>query len=143
MERDPVWLAAAQSHGCDFWRAVETEGNPDGADAAIDVELQALKVEDTFDVFPSPRGKIDGADKRNAYLAPVRVTAEHELDARAGRMIEKFVGEVGRMAHQNDRLAGTISNGFGNGKVNVGTTFDRVVEARQPDAGRAALERRK
>ncbi len=135
------WSAATQNHRSNFGRAVEPERNPDGADAAVDVELQSFELKDSLDVLFSQIWKIHGAGKGDTDLAAVRVAAEHELNRRAGRVTEKVVGEVRRMAQEECRLIGAIPDELGNGAINVGMAFDRVVDAREPDAGRAALER--
>jgi hypothetical protein len=135
--------AATQDHRSDFGGAVEPEGNSNRADATVDVELQSFELKDSLDIFFSQIWKIHGAGKGDTDLAAVRVAAEHELNRRACRVTEKVVGKVRRMAQEECRLLGAIPNERGNGAIHVGVAFDRVVDACDPNAGRAAIERRK
>jgi len=90
--------AATQNHRGDFGRAVEAEGNPDRADAAVDIELQSFELKDSFDILLPQIRKIQGADKGQTDLTSMRVAAEHELNRRACRVLEKAICEVRRVA---------------------------------------------
>jgi len=73
-------LTGMQREQGDLRRAVEPEGNADSSDAAIDVELQLTQAEPPRDIFLAHRGKGQRTDPRQANLAAVGVTAEHERD---------------------------------------------------------------
>ena len=68
----------------EFGGAVEAEGHAYGADAAVDVELHVVEVEEAFDVFFAHGGKDEGAEDGEADLAAVGVAGEHEVDEREG-----------------------------------------------------------
>ena len=132
--------SSPQRHRCNFRWAIEPEGQPDGADAAVDIELQTLKMKDPFYVFPSPLRKVHGADKRQAHLASMGMAAEHELNTRAGRIVEESVGEVGCVAHEQDRLVGTLTDEGRNCPLWVGMAFDRIVKPGKPEPSGITLQ---
>src|ERR1017187_10159680 len=120
----------------DLGRAVEAEGDADGADATVDVELQAVEAVEACDILSASWGEDDGAEERQANLATVGVAGKHYVDQAAARVSEDVVGVVGGVAHQQDgavRLPG-------DGEVEVGHAGYRVGEAAQPKALPAALD---
>ena len=47
-------------------------------------------------------------------------------------MVEKFVGEVGRMTHEQDRLVGTVADEGWNRPIRVGMALHGIVKSREP-----------
>ena len=61
----------AEGNQGDLWGAVETKLGSDGADAAIDVELQVSEPEPALDILLSQFGQDHRAQERQANLASV------------------------------------------------------------------------
>jgi len=130
----------AEGNQGDLWGAVETKRGSDGADAAIDVELQVSEPEPALDILLSQFGQDHRAQERQANLASVGVAAQHEANRAAGWMIPQVVGVVRSMAHEQDRLAGLIADWRGDGQIGVRAALGRIVKTSQPDSGAAALD---
>ena len=121
----------------DFRGAIEPDGKADGSDAAIDVKLHAAKMEETFNVLPSAVREDDWADEGEADLASVGVAGQHEVDQMAARVGEYVIGEVGGVAHEQDRAIGFP----GNGEVKFRHLGYRIMHAAEPEALALALNR--
>jgi hypothetical protein len=128
MRFEGIFSGAPQGDLGDLWRAVETEGNADSAESAIDVELQVLQAEEALDIFLAQRGKGHGGQEGEANLPAMRVAAEHELDRWSGRVLEKLVDEVRLVTQQEDRFFDAIPHELRNGEVYVGMAFNGVVK---------------
>ena len=116
--------------------AVEAEGEAYGADAAVDVELHLVDAEEAGDVLLAHWRQDHRAEKREAYLAAVGVAGEHDVDKGATGMTHDFVGEVGRVAHEDDRAVGIA----GDGEVEDRILGARVVHAAEPETLTVALD---
>src|SRR5690348_8796116 len=92
----------------DLRRAVETEGETNGADPPIDIKLHAPEAEVTLDIFLAQGRKYQGAVKRNADLAAVGVAGEHKIDGLRPRMLDDDVRVVGLVNHKDDRAIGSL-----------------------------------
>ena len=95
----------------DFRRSVKTDGDPDGADPPIDVELPPGLLEIAFHIgSQQSRGREIRTDEFQRDLPPVRVSCQAEINAEVCRPIKS----VGVMAEQNvDRLgAQQVVNSF-------------------------------
>lgn len=122
----------------EFGGAVEAEGEAYGADAAIDVELHVVEVEDAFDVLLAHGGKDQGADDGEADLAAVGVAGEHEVDEREAGVQDDPVHVIGLMAHEEHRCMGP----GGDGVVEIGLACASVVGSTEPEDVAASLEGR-
>lgn len=89
----------------DFGWAAEADGQVDGADAAVDIELQVAHAVGAVDVFASHVGQEHGHEGGEADLAAVGMAGEHEVDAAE---VADGVGEVGFVAEQEDGRAGGL-----------------------------------
>lgn len=132
---------SAQSVEGDFGRAVEAEGNAYGAEAAIDVEPNVAEAVLACGEEPAAGRKNDRADERETNLTAVGVAAKHEADSLASGQCAHVAAEIGGVAEENDGLLRNISYGSGDGEVGDRVAGDGIVEAGEPDAGFAALER--
>lgn len=125
----------------DFGGAAEADGQVDGADAAIDVELHAVELKGAVDVFAAHVGQEHGREKRQADLAAVGVAGEHEVDVAE---VADGVGEVGLVAEEDDGCArGLGRDGLGevgNVEVGVGEAADPEAVAAEVDAFTAVVE---
>lgn len=92
-------------------RAIEAEGNADGADPPIDVELHVAELEMSLHVPLAHGGKYKCSEEGQADLASVRVAGEHEIDKVSSWMLKNGIGVVGLMRHQNDGTIGRRRNG--------------------------------
>jgi len=127
---------ALQGEEGDFGGAVEADGDADGADATVDVELHAVEAVEAFDVFFCAERSEDGAEDGHADLASVGVAGEHEVDQAATGMGYDGVGEVGAVGHEQDGAVGAV----GDGGVQVGHVGYGVVDAAEPEAAAGALD---
>jgi hypothetical protein len=125
-----------QGEDGDLGGAVQAEWEAYGADAAVDVELEAVEAVEAFDVLLAPGWEDDGAEEWEADLASVGVAGEHDVDDVAAGMVDDLVGVVGRVAHQQD---GAVGAG-GEGEVKVGLVGCGVGDAGEPEALAAALD---
>lgn len=120
----------------DFGWAVEAEGQADGSDAAVDVELHPVEAEEALDVFFAERRQDESADEGQADLASVGVAGEHEIDERETGMLDDGVGVVGLVGHEDDGRSGV----GGDGEVQVGVAGGGICEAAEPEALSATLD---
>ncbi len=70
---DEPLSSGAEREERDLGRAVEPEGDANGAEAAIDVKLQISKAEPALDILAAELGQSHGTDQRQANLAAVGV----------------------------------------------------------------------
>jgi hypothetical protein len=104
-------------------RTVETEGKPDSADAAVDVELHLAKAKVTFNVLLSHGRKYEWAVEGQANLSAVRVAREHQVYRFASRVLGNGVRIVRLMNHENYGSVGF----FRQGEIQVGVTGNGIV----------------
>jgi hypothetical protein len=121
----------------DFGGAVEAEGHAYRAEAAVDVELHVVDLEEAFDVLLAHGGKDEGADDGEADLAAVGVAGEHEVDGGEAGMAADVVGVVGLVAEQD---GGGAVGEVGDGEVEVGVAGSGVVGSAEPEDVAAALD---
>ncbi len=131
-------LCAGKRDVGNLCRAVEAEGKADGTDAAIDIELHVVEVEETFDVALAHGGKDERADDGESDLTAMGVTGEHEVDEGEAGVLHDVVGVVGLMAHEDDGLIDVDVGG--NGQVEVGGACAGVICAADPHGVTAALD---
>ncbi len=131
-----AFLGGLECKQGDLWRAVETEGKPYGADAAVDVELHLVEAIVAPRIFFAHGRQDEGSDKGQADLAAVGVAGEHEVDEWAAGVGSDDVGVVGLVRHEDD---GCVGFG-GDGEVEVGMAGAGVVDATEPDAGSVAVD---
>lgn len=132
-----VRLRALQGEVGDFGGAVEAEGEADGAEAAVDVELHVVELETSFDVLLAHGGEDERADGGEADLASVGVAGEHGIDVGEARVADDVVDVIRLMAHEDDGRGG----GGGDGEVEIGVAGAGVVGAAEPEVVGAALDR--
>ncbi len=120
----------------DLRGAVEAKGQADRADAAVDVKLEAIEVEEALDIFPAAFGQMHGAEKWNEDLPAVGVAGEHQVHQAAARVGEQRIGKVGAVTHQQNGAVRLL----GDGAVEVGVQGDGVVDAAEPQAPAAPLD---
>ena len=120
----------------DLRGAVEAEGEADGADATVDVELHLVEAEVAFYILHSHGWKHKRSDEGQADLAAVGVAGEHEVDQWRSGMKEDVVGVVGLVSHEDDRCAG----GGRDGEIEVGVTGAGVVDSAEPEAFSVAFD---
>src|SRR5579875_3906793 len=130
-----MWRLRSRTSGAlegevgDFGGAVETEGKADGAEAAVDVELQVVELEAAFDVLFAHGRKDERADGGEADLAAVGVAGEHGVDVAEARVADDVVDVVGLVAHEDDGRGGEGRDG----EIEVGGAGAGVVGAAEPD----------
>ena len=134
-------MACAQGDQGDLRRAIEAEGHTDGADAAIDIELQAAKLEPSMDILSAHRGQNQSAEQGQANLTAMGVTAHHQINGLAGRISQQMVGVVRGMAQQDDGFIGLIAYRLGDSRLEVRMARERIVNPCQPDSAADALNR--
>ena len=121
---------------CDLGGAVEAEGQADGADATVDVELHLVEAVVAFGVFLAHGGQDERAEEGKPDLAAVGVAGEHEVDERAAGVGDDGVGVVGLVGHEDD---GAVGFG-GDGEIEVRAAGAGVVQAAEPDARAVAFD---
>lgn len=121
----------------EFGWAVEAEGKADRTHSAINVELHVCEAVKTVDVLSAHGRKHQRADDGQAHLATVGVPGEHKVDKREARVAADFVGVVRLVREQNDGGHGLRWNGGSE----VRDAGSGIVDAAQPDAIAAALDR--
>ena len=117
--------------------AVPADGKADRTEAAIHVELHLVEAVEALDVLFAHGRKGKRAKEREPDLAAVGVTGEDEVNERPARVADYFVGEVGAVAHQQDRAVGVARDG----EVEDGVASRGVVHAADPEALAAAFDR--
>ena len=120
----------------DLGGAVEAEGDADGADAAVDVELHLVEAEEASDVLAAEGWEDKGAEDGEADLAAVGVAGEHKGDEAAAGVADDVVGVVGGVGHED---AGGVGLG-GQGLVEVGDVGAGVGGATDIEAVAGALD---
>jgi len=123
-------------------RAVEANGDADGAEAAIHVELQAPKTKPTLDILAAQRRKGQRADEWQPDLAAVGVTREYERERPARWTRQKIVDVVGCVAKEHDGFMRQIADGFGNRQLGVGYALERIVKPGKPESCARAFDGR-
>ncbi len=129
-------LFGLEGEKSDFGGAVEAEGDAYGADAAVDVELHLVEVEDAVGVDPAHGGEDEWAQEGELDLASVGVAREHEVDERAAGVLGDDVGEVGLVGHKDNGAVGV----GGNGEVEIRMAGAGVFCAAEPETGAVALD---
>ena len=114
----------------DFRWAVESEGQADGADAAVDVKLDVLQVIEAFGVDLAHGRQNERTGEGQTNLAAVGVTGKDEIDERAAGVFHDGVCVVGLVRHQND--GGVRFGGYG--EIEIGVAGSGVFEAADPEA---------
>jgi hypothetical protein len=135
-ERGQRWSGGLKREVGDLGRAVEAQGQADGAEAAVDVELEVAEAEVAFDVLLAHGGEDHGTDDGETDLAAVGVAGEHVVDALAGGVGSDVVGVVGGVGHEDDGTIGVGGHGFGEVGAGAGGIFD----ASDPEAAAVALD---
>ena len=138
MNLDCPTLRGVEGEGGDLGGAVEADGEADRAEAAIDVELglSVREMEEAFDVLLAHGGEAEGWEEGQADLSAVGVAREDEVGAAGAGMAQDGVGEVGLVAHDDERAV-ELS---GDGAVEVGLGVGDVVEAGEPEALAVSLD---
>jgi hypothetical protein len=90
--------AGAEREQCNLRRAVEADGDADGAKAAIHIELQIPKTKPALDILAAQRRKSQRADEWHPDLAAVGVTGEHERERLTRSTPQQIVDVVGCVA---------------------------------------------
>ena len=116
--------------------AVEADGQAYCANAAVDVKLHVVEIEEAFDVLLAHGRKHQGTDPGQANLTTVGVAGEHEIDGRKTAVVHDRVSVVRLVDHEDDRGVGVA----GNGAVEVRGAGSGVVGAAEPEAVAAALD---
>jgi hypothetical protein len=129
-------LGGLEGDGGDLGGAVEAEGEADGAEAAVDVELSLAELEEAFDVLSAHGGENQRGEEGKPDLAAVAVAGEDEVGAAGVGMAQEGVGEVGLVAEDQQ---GGVELG-GDGTVEVGGAGSGVAEAGEPEALAVALD---
>jgi hypothetical protein len=131
-------LGASEGEVSDFGGAVEAEGKADGTEAAVDIELHVVEVEEAFDVLLAHGRKDERAGEGETNLAAVCVAREHDVNEGEAGVLYDMVGEVGFVAHKD---AGLVDVDVGrDGEIEVGVAGAGVVGAGEPEEITAAFE---
>ena len=93
-------LCGLEGDDGDFGGAVEAEGQAYGSDAAVDIELHAVELVETFGVFSAQWGQDHRAKEGEPNLAAVGVSGEHEIDEGAAWVGGDVVGKVRLVGHE-------------------------------------------
>jgi hypothetical protein len=127
-----------EGEGGDLGGAVEADGEADGAEAAVDVELglAAGKTEEAFGVLLAEGGEAEWWEEGQADLSAVGVAGEDEVGAAGAGVAQDGVGEVGLVAHDEERA---VELG-GDGAVEVGHGGADALEAGEPEALAVVLD---
>jgi hypothetical protein len=127
-----------EGEGGDLGGAIEADGEADGAEAAVDVELRFRvgETEEAFDVLLAHGREAEGWEEGQADLTAVGVAREDEVGAAGAGVAQDGVGEVGLVAHDDE---GAVELG-GDGAVEVGLGVGDVVEAGEPETLAVALD---
>lgn len=88
-----------EGEDCDFGGAVEAEGQADGAEAAVDVELHLVEAVESFGVLFGHGRQDQWAQEWKPDLTAMGVAGKHEVDERAARVGDDIVGVVGLVCH--------------------------------------------
>jgi len=120
----------------EFGGTVEAEGQADGANASVHVELHVVEAEHAFDVLLTHGREDERAEVGEADLAAVGVAREHEVDEREAGVEDDVLDVVRLVAHEDDGCAGV----GGDREVEVRGAGTGVVGAAQPEEIAATLE---
>lgn len=129
-------LGALEGEVGEFGGAVEAEGDADGADASVDVELHVAEFVEAFDVLLAHGRENEGADVGDADLAAMGVAGEHDVDERKAGVLDDVIDVVGLVTHEDDGRAGI----GGDGEVEVWLAGTGVVGAGDPEDVFSAFE---
>jgi hypothetical protein len=131
-------LGGVEGDGGDLGGAVEADGEADRAEAAVDVELRFAvgETEEAFDVLFAHGGEAEWREEGETDLSAVGVAGEDEIGAAGAGVTQDGVGEVGLVAHDDERA---VELG-GDGAVEVGLGVGDVVEAGEPETLAVALD---
>lgn len=131
-----VGLGALEGEVGDLGRAVEAQGETDGAETAVDVELHLAELEAAFDVLLAHGREDERADDGKPHLAAMSVAGEHGVDPGEARVTNDVVDEIGLVAHEDDGRAGRARHS----EIEVRAAGAGVVGAREPEVVAAALD---
>ena len=120
----------------DLRGAIEADGEFYGAEAAVDVELRAVEVEEARRVELAHGGKGERRQEGKANLTAVGVAGEEDIGEHAARMADDGVGEVRFVAHHEEW--GVEMRG--DGALDVRSAAAGVVQAGEPEALAVALD---
>ena len=134
--REPERSGGLKGEDGDLGRTGEAEGQADGSDAAIDVELHLAEAEVSHHVFLAHGGEDERAVEWHTDLASVRVAGEHEVDELAARVLDDGVRIVGFVNHEDDRAVGLLRDR----QIEIRMAGSGVVSTTEPDSGARALD---
>ena len=124
-----------------FGAAIEADGSADAADATIHVELRCPQLKKSFNVFAAAGWKPHGTEDRQIHLAAMSMPAENQRDCLPRRLRTQLIDIIRRMAHQDDRFIGLVTDARGDGQVGGWLSVARIVKPGEPEPASAAFNR--